>query len=151
MASTTTSTLASLASNYLSCFIVYRHLCLAIEQSLRQLPKSDFSELKSYAKPPLACLAILEGVGILLEPSKQIWEWTDDKKLIGGNSDQFLQRLFDLDKDSISLEQLKRLDSILGRTDCQPGELANVSSLCHQLGLWLRAIVAHTTQRQQTH
>lgn len=124
-------------------------LSLAAEDDLRQISKSHFNELKSFAKPPLACLAIIEGVGILLDPSKTEWDWADDKKLMGGGLVDFLQRLFNVDKDRIDKEQLKRLGSILDRDDCQPAKLAAISALCHRLGSWLRAIVAYAKQREK--
>ncbi|CAM2719607.1 unnamed protein product [Rotaria socialis] len=65
-----------------------------IEESLRQIPSTDFQELKSSAKPPLCCLAVLEGVGILLNPAKQQWEWTDDKNLMSGITSLTLTVLF---------------------------------------------------------
>ncbi len=119
------------------------------EESLRQIQTSAFSELKSYAKPPLACLAILEGVGILLDPSKEVWEWTDDKQLMSGSKDAFLMRLFTLDKDNINKKQIEKLKSILAQDECQPANLEKVSSLCSKLGLWLRAVVAYATQRKE--
>ncbi|CAF1060168.1 unnamed protein product [Rotaria sordida] len=138
MASTTTNQTSALTS------------LAEIEESLRQISTSDFTALQSYSKPPLACLAIFEGVGVLLDPSKQTWEWTDDKKLMSGSKNGFLQRLFNVDKDNINNEQLERLKSILARNDCQPVELANISSLCSKLGLWLRTILEYATQRQQS-
>ena len=120
----------------------------AAENDLRQISKSDFNELSSFAKPPLACLAIFEGVGTLLDPSKKEWSWTDDKKLLGGGLADFLQRLSKVNKDQINNEQLRRLDSILERDDCQPAKLANISLLSQRLGTWLRAIVAYAKQRE---
>ncbi|CAF1433595.1 unnamed protein product [Adineta steineri] len=120
------------------------------EESLRELSSSDFNEVKSFAKPPLACLSIFECVGILLEPTKQTWEWTDDKKLMAVGHNQFLKRLFDLDKDHINQEQITKLNSILDQYECQPKELKNISQLCYTLGKWLRAILLYTKQQQQT-
>ena len=97
----------------------------------------------------MACLAIFEAVGILLEPSKKEWDWTDDKKLMDGGLIDFLQRLFNVDKDQIDNDQLRRLDSILGRDDCQPAKLEATSPLCHRLGSWLRAIVTYAKQEKQ--
>jgi hypothetical protein len=59
---------------------------------------------------------------------------------------EFLERLFTLDKDKINNEQLEKLKSILARDECHPANLAKVSLLCSKLGIWLRAIVAYTTQ-----
>ncbi len=50
----------------------------------------------------MACLAVFEGLGVLLEPSKKTWEWTDDKKLMGGSQEDFIQKLLSFDKDRIS-------------------------------------------------
>ncbi|CAF3308184.1 unnamed protein product [Rotaria socialis] len=119
-----------------------------IEESLRQIPSTDFQELKSSAKPPLCCLAVLEGVGILLNPAKQQWEWTDDKNLMSGSKHEFLQRLFDFNKDNINNKQLERLKSILDRTDCQPADIAKISRLCSELCIWLGAILEYSNQRQ---
>ena len=57
---------------------------------------------------------------------------------MSGSSDQFLQRLFDVDKDHITNKQLTQINSILARDDCQPAALLEISSLCHRLSLWLR-------------
>lgn len=123
---------------------------LEAEEALRQLDKGQFNELKSFGKPPLACLAIFEGIGILLDPSKDVWEWTDDKKLMAGSKDQFLERLFQFDKNNINDKQLEKVKSILDRDDCQPTQLARISAVCDKLGLWLRAILAYATQRQKS-
>lgn len=120
------------------------------EEALRQVDKNAFNELKSFAKPPLACLAVFEGIGILLEPSKEVWEWTDDKKLMSGAKDQFLERLFQFDKNNINNKQLDKVNSILARDDCQPDQLAKLSIVCARLGSWLRAVVAYATQRQKS-
>jgi hypothetical protein len=66
---------------------------------------------------------------------------------MSGSGDEFLERLFTLDKDKINNKQLEKLKSILARDECQPANLAKVSLLCSKLGLWLQAIVAYTTQR----
>jgi hypothetical protein len=70
---------------------------------------------------------------------------------MSGTSEKFLQRLFDFDKNSVTNEQLTRLDSILARDDCQPDVLERSSVLCYRLCLWLRAIVEYAKQRQQAH
>ncbi len=68
---------------------------------------------------------------------------------MSGNRDQCFGRLFKVDKDHISSKQLEKLKSILARDDCEPTALANVSSFCSSLCLWLRAIVQYATQRQE--
>ncbi len=122
----------------------------AAEESLRQTSSSDFNEFRSCAKPPLGCLAITEGVGRLLDPSKDVWEWTDDKKLMAVGLKAFLDHLFQLNKDTISDKQLEKLKAILARDDCQPDHLASISSLCSKLCLWLRALVEYAAQQQDT-
>ncbi|CAF1078048.1 unnamed protein product [Rotaria sp. Silwood1] len=109
-----------------------RH-CLNIEESLRQISIPDFNEVKSYTKPPLACLSIFEDGGILLNPSKKVWDWTDDKRLISGGKNDFLERLFNFDKTSINNHQLERLESILAQHECEPDALACISFLCSKL------------------
>jgi len=56
---------------------------------------------------------------------------------MAGGRDEFLERLFKLDKDNISNKQLEKLKSILGRDDCQPAALEKTSSLCSKL--WFMA------------
>ncbi len=132
---------------------MFTHAWQRLQQAtpLRQTDKADFNELRSYAKPPLCFLAIFEGIGILLDPSKEISEWTDEKKFMAGGRDAFLQRLFTVDKDNINDKQLEKLKSILARDDCQPSMLESTSILCSRLGVWLRAIVEYAIQHKQTH
>jgi len=70
---------------------------------------------------------------------------------MAGGRDEFLERLFKLDKDNISNKQLEKLKSILGRDDCQLAALEKTSSLRSKLCLWLQAIVEYATQRQKAH
>ncbi len=95
----------------------------------------------------MACLAVFEGLGVLLEPSKKTWEWTDDKKLMGGSQEDFIQKLLSFDKDRISDEQLTRLGVILSREECKPKMVAGTSQACHALYLWLQAILEYANQR----
>jgi hypothetical protein len=70
---------------------------------------------------------------------------------MAGSPNDFLQKLYAVDKDNINDKQLEKLKSILARDDCQPTAIKSVSHLCYNLSLWLRAIVEYVTQRQQTH
>lgn len=106
-------------------------------------------ELKSLTTPPIGCRAILEGIRILLNPSQHVWDWPDGRKLMSGSRDDFLQRIFTIDKDNINDEQLEKLKSILAQDDCQPAQLAKLSRLCSKLRLWLQAVVEYATERQK--
>jgi hypothetical protein len=118
---------------------------------LKTLDKNFFQELKSYAKPPLACLAIFEGIGILLEPSKTTWDWTDDKKLFDNTDGPLIQRLHNFDRDQVTDEQLNRLNKVLRRDECQAKTIQQVSTGCYALYLWLQAINQYSTERRSIH
>ncbi|CAF0804976.1 unnamed protein product [Adineta steineri] len=68
---------------------------------------------------------------------------------MAGDYAQFLKRLFDLDQDHISQEQITKLNSIFDQYECQPDELKNISQLYYTLSKWLRAILVYTKQQQQ--
>lgn len=105
-------------------------------------------EIKSYAKPPLAILAIFEAIGTLLEPSKSEWNWNDDKQLLASGVQVFIDGLSKVDKDNITTNQICRINEILNRDDCQPRMLEMQSKTCSLLGTWLRAVAAYAAQKQ---
>ena len=104
-------------------------------------------ELQKFAKPPLICLTIFKGVGVLLEPSKNNWEWTDDQRLLAGIDGPLVERLLKFDRDSITDEQLKRLNTILENDECQPKLILKASIGCYALFLWIKAMAEYATNK----
>jgi hypothetical protein len=89
---------------------------------------------------------VFEGVGVLFEPTKKKFEWTDAKKLMDG---QFLNKLLCFDVSSITDDQLSRLTSIVARDECQPACVTNVSLACRCICLWLRAVLECANLQRQ--
>ena len=121
---------------------------LEAEENLNKLSNNEFTQLRSYARPPLCVVALTEAIGTLLDPSKETWDWDDDKKLMAGGKNAFIELLVKLDKDNISDKQLAKVQSILARDDCEPSRLQSISPICAALGVWLRAVVAYATQNK---
>ncbi|CAF1357889.1 unnamed protein product [Adineta steineri] len=125
----------------------------AAKKGLEVLTKSSITELRSFARPPAVCLSVFDGIGILFEPSKAKFEWSDAKKLM---NDQFLYRLVAYDVDTVTDEQLIRLTAVLARDECQLDRVKSTSFACYPICTWLHHIVAYKkTQQylaqQQTH
>lgn len=116
---------------------------------LSQLSINSISELSAYSRPPIVCEMILQGIGVLLEPSKKKFQWADAKKMMGNRS-QFIQALRNFDKDSVTDDQLIRLTEILSRDECSIQCVTNVSMACRQLCIWLRIIAQHAILHRQS-
>jgi hypothetical protein len=92
----------------------------------------------------------LLGVGILLEPSEKKFEWVDSKKMMNNQTTPFVLALCTFDKNNITDDQLARLTTILSKDECQGEHIAKVSSVCHCIYLWLRAVADHANFRRQS-
>jgi hypothetical protein len=113
------------------------------------LKRSLLTELCCFVKPPKVCEVVLQGVGVLLEPSKKEFEWNDAKKMMNSRTTPFLQTLCAFDKDSITDDQLARLTKILAKDECQIERVAQVSLACSAMCLWLRGMADYANIRRQ--
>ncbi|UJR19366.1 hypothetical protein I4U23_022495 [Adineta vaga] len=125
----------------------------AAKDALDVINKSSITELRSFVRPPAVCQSVFEGVGILFQPSKTKFEWSDAKRLM---NDQFVSRLKQYDVDTITSDQLARLTTVLARDECQLQLVRSTSLACYSICLWLDRIVAYKrlqqhVAEQQTH
>jgi dynein heavy chain len=130
-------------------------------KALKSLRKSDLCEIKAYSCPPRLCILTLEAVCILFElkPQKR-----PDPYNPGRNANDyysvakrdllcdptgFMRRLFEYDKDNIPERVIQRLQPYLENEDFVPDKVRFVSTACHALCLWVRAMVEyhHVSQR----
>ncbi|CAF1373208.1 unnamed protein product [Adineta ricciae] len=112
---------------------------------LNVLTKASITEIRSFARPPKVCETVFEGIGILFQPSKTKFEWSDAKSLM---NDNFLSRLIGFDINSISETTLARLEVLLNRDECQLDRVKSTSLACYGICMWLRGIVAYGKIRQ---
>ncbi|CAF0886440.1 unnamed protein product [Rotaria sp. Silwood1] len=104
----------------------------------------------AFRQPPAGVVQVLEGVAVLLVPSKRIYDWKDIKIWLGSNPNNLITMLKNFEVDQLTEEQLQRLISILACKDCEPERVLKCSIAGHMLCMWLRAIVQYSTvQRQQ--
>ena len=103
--------------------------------ALSSLNKNDITEIKSFAKPPPLVQTTMEAVCIL-KGEKPDWD-TSKKLLSDGN---FLQSLFDFDKDNISDPVLKKLAKYIANPDFNPDSVGRVSKAAKSLCMWACAM-----------
>lgn len=120
-------------------------LFLAAKNALCALNKNSITELRAFANPPMVCVSVFEGIGVLFEPSKAKFEWSDARRLL---NDRFLARLLAFNVDAVTDEQLGRLTTILERDECQFDRVRSTSLACSSICLWLRNIVAYRKIKQ---
>ncbi len=129
--------------------MIWHAFCLATEEKLAALKVNSITELSSFVNPPKTCELVFQGVGVLLEPSKKKFEWVDARKMMNSRTNPFLQTLKNFDKDSITDDQLARLTTILSKDECQLERVAQASSACHDMCLWLQAMADFANLRRQ--
>ncbi|CAF1443303.1 unnamed protein product [Adineta ricciae] len=117
----------------------------AAKAGLNVLTKASITEIRSFARPPKVCETVFEGIGILFQPSKTKFEWSDAKSLM---NDHFLSRLLEFDINNISDMTLARLEVLLNRDECQLDRVKSTSLACYGICMWLRGIVAYGKIRQ---
>jgi hypothetical protein len=103
----------------------------------------------AFRQPPTSVVKILEGLTVLLVPSKRMSDWKEIKKWLGSSVNQLLTMLLNFDKDQVTEEQLNCLTSILALEECEPQRVRKCSMAADGLCTWLRAIAQYSTLQQQ--
>ena len=110
----------------------------ALENALKaldSLDKKDITEVKSFAKPPVAVQTVMEAVCVLLgeEP-----DWDAAKKLLSNS--QFIANLQNYDKDNIGDKTLRKLRKYVNQEVMQVDNVKKVSVAATSLCMWVHAM-----------
>ncbi|XP_040850525.1 dynein heavy chain 1, axonemal [Ochotona curzoniae] len=118
--------------------------------SLRNLNKSDVTEVRAMQRPPLGVKLVIEAVCIMkgIKPKKVPGErpgskvddyWEPGKGLLQ-DPGRFLESLFKFDKDNIGEAVIKAIQPYIDNEDFQPAAIAKVSKACTSICQWVRAM-----------
>ena len=120
--------------------------------ALKSLKPSDITELKSMSRPPAGVRLIAEVLCHMFflkpvrkpdpkNPSKKIEDyWESGKKNLLTDTD-FLNRLFNYDKDNIPSKLIKKITPYLSREDFQASAMKKASVAAYGISEWVRAMV----------
>ena len=109
----------------------------AAERSLQSLDKQSINEIKSYSNPPKAVEITMQAVMILLDEGK--YEWKKAKDLLGRGN--FMQLLFDYDKDHIPKVLITRVAKFCNDEDFSPDKVEKGGSQATKvLCIWCHAM-----------
>ena len=107
-------------------------------KAVDSLSKQDILELRSYASASKAIAHTSEAVLILLD-EKKADDWVTAKGVFARGD--FLERLQNYDKDSVTAEMIVRLHRLINDTDFTPERVGQSGSYaCRSICLWVRAI-----------
>lgn len=119
---------------------------------LKSLRLADLCEIRAFARPPRLCTLTLEAVCILFEirphrrldhdhPGRAVNDYYEvAKRDLLGDPSGFMQRLFEYDKDNIPEQVIRRLQPYIDDEDFVPEKVCRVSTACHALCLWVKAM-----------
>jgi dynein heavy chain len=107
----------------------------AAVDALNSLNKGDITEIKSFAKPPALVQTTLEAVCILKGEKP---DWATAKGIM--SDPNFLQSLFDFDKDNIPDARLKKLKKYVNNEEFTPESVGKVSKAAKSLCMWCCAM-----------
>ncbi|XP_072203968.1 dynein axonemal heavy chain 1 [Excalfactoria chinensis] len=118
--------------------------------SLRNLKKSDVTEVRAMQRPPPGVKMVIEAVCIMKEvkPKKVAGEklgtkvddyWEPGRGLLQ-DPGKFLDSLFKYDKDNIPDAVIKAIQPYIDSKDFQPAAIAKVSKACTSICQWVRAM-----------
>ncbi|KAM7063036.1 dynein axonemal heavy chain 1 [Molossus nigricans] len=118
--------------------------------SLRNLNKSDVTEVRAMQRPPPGVKLVIEAVCILkgIKPKKVPGEkpgskvddyWEPGKGLLQ-DPGRFLEGLFKFDKDNIGEAVIKAIQPYIDNEEFQPAAIAKVSKACTSICQWVRAM-----------
>ncbi|KAM6325251.1 LOW QUALITY PROTEIN: dynein axonemal heavy chain 1 [Podargus strigoides] len=118
--------------------------------SLRNLNKSDVSEVRALQRPPLGVKMVIEAVCIMkgVKPKKVAGEklgtkvddyWEPGRGLLQ-DPGKFLDSLFKYDKDNIADSVIKAIQPYIDSKEFQPAAIAKVSKACTSICQWVRAM-----------
>jgi dynein heavy chain, axonemal len=101
--------------------------------------KKDIIEFKKYLKPPEAVKTVMEAVCILLNERS---DWTNAVSVLGQMD--FLQRLINYNRESVTNSIFKKLRGIVSRPEFQPEIVAQSSEAARSLCIWSIAMYKFT-------
>ncbi|KAM7536598.1 hypothetical protein Aperf_G00000086397 [Anoplocephala perfoliata] len=107
----------------------------AANKALDSLDKNDIAEVRVFTKPPQLVQTVMEAVCLMLG---QKTDWATAKMLLSDSN--FLKRLVEYPKDSISNSLLKKLQQYVENPDFVPAVIEKVSKACKSLCMWVRAL-----------
>mmetsp|Transcript_44339 Transcript_44339/g.86753 ORF Transcript_44339/g.86753 Transcript_44339/m.86753 type:complete len:4144 (+) Transcript_44339:98-12529(+) len=111
----------------------------AAMSALDNLKKSDISEVKALANPPVGVMKTMAAVCILLE---QKTDWDTAKKVMGGAN--FMKSLKELDKDNIKPKTIKSLAKYIEDPTFTAEKMKSVSVAASSLCAWVCAMVIYS-------
>ncbi|NXD64149.1 DYH1 protein, partial [Eolophus roseicapillus] len=118
--------------------------------SLRNLNKSDVTEVRAMQRPPPGVKMVIEAVCIMkgVKPKKVAGEklgskvddyWEPGRGLLQ-DPGKFLDSLFRYDKDNIPDSVIKAIQPYIDNQEFQPAAIAKVSKACTSICQWVRAM-----------
>ncbi|XP_010014835.1 PREDICTED: dynein heavy chain 1, axonemal, partial [Nestor notabilis] len=118
--------------------------------SLRNLNKSDVTEVRAMQRPPPGVKMVIEAVCIMkgVKPKKVAGEklgskvddyWEPGRGLLQ-DPGKFLDNLFKYDKDNIPDSVIKAIQPYIDNQEFQPAAIAKVSKACTSICQWVRAM-----------
>ncbi|KAG8234154.1 hypothetical protein J437_LFUL014944 [Ladona fulva] len=107
----------------------------AAQKALNALDKNDIKEVRVFNKPPHLVKFVMEAVCLLLGAKT---DWGSAKIVLGDTN--FLKRLQEYDKDSISDALLRKLKEYVDNPNFVPDLVESHSKACKSLCMWVRAI-----------
>uniref|UniRef100_A0A8C4TYN4 Dynein axonemal heavy chain 1 n=1 Tax=Falco tinnunculus TaxID=100819 RepID=A0A8C4TYN4_FALTI len=118
--------------------------------SLRNLNKSDVTEVRAMQRPPLSVKMVIEAVCIMkgIKPKRVAGEklgskvddyWEPGRSLLQ-DPGKFLDSLFKFDKDNISDTVIKAIQPYIDSEEFQPPAIAKVSKACTSICQWVHAM-----------
>uniref|UniRef100_A0A803WD55 Dynein axonemal heavy chain 1 n=1 Tax=Ficedula albicollis TaxID=59894 RepID=A0A803WD55_FICAL len=123
------------------------HAALA---SLKNLNRNDVTEVRALQRPPPGVKIVIEAVCIMhgKKPKKVAGEklgtkvddyWEPGRALLQ-DPVQFLNSLYDYDKDNIPESVIKAIQPYIDNEEFQPAAIAKVSKACTSICQWVRAM-----------
>ncbi|NXM42418.1 DYH1 protein, partial [Gymnorhina tibicen] len=118
--------------------------------SLKNLNRNDVTEVRALQRPPIGVKIVIEAVCIMhgKKPKKVAGEkigtkvddyWEPGRALLQ-DPVQFLNSLYDYDKDNIPDNVIKAIQPYIDNEEFQPAAIAKVSKACTSICQWVRAM-----------
>ncbi|KAG5476406.1 hypothetical protein LSCM1_04109 [Leishmania martiniquensis] len=108
----------------------------AAEDALADLRPDDIREVRSFLKPAVRVVLVLEAVLVLLGEKDLSW---DRAKLVMSRMD-FIKDLQNYKRDELSEKTIKSIQKYINNPDFQPEEVAKSSKACKSLAMWVMAM-----------
>ncbi|TPP41138.1 Dynein heavy chain and region D6 of dynein motor family protein [Leishmania donovani] len=108
----------------------------AAEDALADLRTDDIREVRSFLKPAVRVVLVLEAVLVLLGEKDLSW---DRAKLVMSRMD-FIKDLQNYKRDDLSEKTIKAIQKYINNPDFQPEEVAKSSKACKSLAMWVMAM-----------